>query len=312
MTTYVLRRLLLVLPTLLGVSIVTFSVVRLLPGDAVTAMATDFETNLDALRHELGLDVPYHRAYLKWLEAVVQGDFGTSLRDRQSVSRGVVEHLPTSIELTLLATLISTVVALPVGVLAAVAQQSPLDYLVRAIATLLTAVPFFWIAVLILTWGSIWFGWSPPTDYRQVWQDPVGNLRQMLLPSVVLGTAIMGVLMRVTRTEMLEVIRQDYIRTARAKGLHTFSIVLRHALRNAMLPIITVIGLQIPLLIGGTVITETLFVLPGMGRYIFNAVNHRDYPIVQAATLFIALIVSISNLTVDVLYSYLDPRVRLR
>ncbi len=312
MMTYVLRRLLLILPTLLGVSIVTFSLVRLLPGDAVTAMATDFETNLDALRHELGLDVPYPKAYLQWLRAVARGDFGTSLRDRQSVSQGVVEHLPTSIELTLLATLISTVVALPVGVLAAVAQQSPLDYLVRAIATLLTAVPFFWTAVLILTWGSIWFGWSPPTDYRQVWQDPVGNLRQMLLPAVVLGTAIMGVLMRVTRTEMLEVIRQDYIRTARAKGLHTSKIVLRHALRNAMLPIVTVIGLQIPLLIGGTVITETLFVLPGMGRYIFNAVNHRDYPIVQAATLFITLIVSISNIAVDVLYGYLDPRVRLR
>jgi peptide/nickel transport system permease protein len=312
MTTYVLRRLLLIVPTLLGVSVITFSFVRLLPGDAVTAMATDFETDLDTLRRELGLDVPYHKAYLTWLLSVAQGDFGTSLRDRQSVSRGVAQHLPTSIELALLATVISVVIALPVGVLAAVVQQSPLDYVARVIATLLTAVPFFWTAVLILTWASIWFGWSPRTEYRQLWQDPFGNLQQMFLPALVLGTAITGVLMRVARTEMLEVYRQDYIRTARAKGLQTSRVVMRHALRNALLPIVTVIGLQVPLLIGGTVIAETLFVLPGMGRYLFNALNHRDYPIVQAATMLIALVVSISNLVVDVTYSYLDPRVRLR
>lgn len=312
MATYVIRRLLLLIPMLLGVSILTFSMVRLLPGDAVADQATDFNTDLNGLRHQLGLDVPYPKAYALWLGDVARGDFGRSLRDRQSVSEGVAEHLPPTIELGWLATIISIVIAIPIGVLAAVAQGSIFDYIARAVATLLTAIPFFWTAVLVLTWGSIWFAWSPPVDYQEIWQNPISNLEQMFIPSLILGTAITGVLMRVTRTEMLEVIRQDYIRTARAKGLAGSRVVLRHAFRNASLPIITVIGLQVPLIIGGAVITETLFVLPGMGRYIFNALNHRDYPIIQAVTLMIALIVALSNLAVDVAYGYLDPRVKFR
>jgi len=311
MSAYLVRRLLLAMPTLFGVSILVAAMVRFLPGDAVDAMADQYYGDLDALREELGLNKPFHEAYLTWVGNAVQGDFGTSLRDGVDVGQGVRDRFWVTLELGILAITTATLIAVPVGVISASFQDKAIDQIARSTSTLLTAIPYFWTAVLVLTWGSIWFSWSPPVTYQEIWENPLQNLKQTLLPALILGTAITGTQMRVTRTEMLEVIRQDYIRTARAKGLRGRVIILRHGLRNASLPIVTVIGLQLPLLVGGVVIIEQLFVLPGMGRYMLNAINFRDYPVVQAVTMMVATMVIVANMLVDLTYGWLDPRVRL-
>jgi peptide/nickel transport system permease protein len=311
MSAYLVRRLLLAMPTLIGVSILVAAMVRFLPGDAVDAMADQYYGDLEALREELGLNKPFHEAYIDWVIGAVQGDFGTSLRDGVDVGQGVRDRFWVTLQLGVMAIVISVLVAVPVGVLSAAYQDTWFDQVARSFATLLTAVPYFWTGVLVLTWGSIWFAWSPPVTYQELWENPVQNLKQLILPALILGTSTTGTKMRITRTEMLEVIRQDYIRTARAKGLRGRVVILRHGLRNASLPIVTVVGLQLPILVGGVVIIEQLFVLPGMGRYMLNAINFRDYPVVQAVTMMIASMVVIANMLVDLTYGWLDPRVRL-
>jgi len=311
MSAYLVRRLLLAMPTLFGVSLLVAAMVRFLPGDAVDAMADQYYGDLEELREELGLNKPFHEAYLTWMGKAVQGDFGTSLRDGVDVGKGVRDRFWVTLELGALAIIISVLIAVPIGVLSAAYQDTWFDQVSRSFATMLTAIPYFWTGVLVLTWGSIWFSWSPPVTYQELWENPVQNLKQVILPALILGTSTTGTKMRITRTEMLEVIRQDYIRTARAKGLRGRVIIMRHGLRNASLPIVTVIGLQLPLLVGGVVIIEQLFVLPGMGRYMLNAINFRDYPVVQAVTMLIATMVIVANMLVDLTYGWLDPRVRL-
>ena len=313
MQRYILRRLLLTVPALLGVTLLVAGMVRLLPGDAVTAMLQDYNSyarDADELRARLGLDKPFPVQYLTWLGGVARGDLGQSLRDRTPVRDELAARLPVTLELGLLGLLVALLIAIPLGVYSAVRQDTPSDYAARSLAIAMLAIPGFWFATLALTLPSLWFGWTPPLRYTRLTDDPARNLGQMLLPAIILGIGLSGSLMRLTRAQMLEVLRQDFIRTARAKGLSARATVFRHALRNAIVPVVTLLGLQVTVLIGGAVVLESIFVLPGMGRYLLEALNNRDYPVVQAVVLIFAAVIILVNLFVDLLYAWLDPRIR--
>jgi peptide/nickel transport system permease protein len=228
------------------------------------------------------------------------------------VSAEVRRRLPATVELGALALMCSLLIALPIGILSAVKQNTFLDYLGRSFAILQLSVPSFWVGLLAITYGFIWFGWTPPLRHQQIWEDPVENLKILWVPALILGGHLAGSTMRMTRSTMLEVLREDYVRTARAKGLRGRAVVLRHGLRNAVLPVITIIGIQVPVLVGGTVILERIFSIPGMGTYLITALNSRDYPVVQAIVLFSATIVILANLLVDLSYSFIDPRIKYR
>jgi peptide/nickel transport system permease protein len=313
MTTYIIRRLLLMIPTFFGASVLIFALVRFMPGDIVSIIASETpgsHANVEALRHRFGLDEPPATQYVKWVGKIVRGDLGTSLRTGKDIRSDLAKNVPVSIELGLLAMLIGLVVAVPVGVLAALRRNSVLDYVVRSLAVLALATPSFWIGILVITWPSVWWGWSPPVQYVRFTDDPLANLAQMWLPALIVGLHLTGSVMRFTRTAMLEVLTQDYVRTAWAKGLAPRIIVIRHVLRNSLVPVVTIIGLQIPLLIGGVVIAETIFGVPGMGRYMLSALQNRDYQVVQAVVALMVVIVLFVNLAVDLLYAVLDPRIR--
>lgn len=321
MTQYFVRRLLIVIPTLIVITMLVSLVVRLLPADAVTVLAAQQgfsqEADLDRLRHELGLDKPWHQQYWDWLStllrSVPQGSFdlGNSLRTRRPISQELATRLPVSLELAALALLMALATAVPIGVISAVKRDTWLDYAARSLAILGVALPGFWLATLVVVWPSVWWGWSPPSVYRPLHEDPLANLSFMWLPALLLSLYFIGFLMRMTRTMMLEVLTADYIRTARAKGLRDAVVILRHALRNALIPVVTVVGLQIPVLIGAAVVYETVFSVPGIGRLLVEAAANRDYPVIQAINLIIAVVVVVLNLVVDASYVVLDPRVRI-
>src|ERR1700737_304279 len=313
MTTYILRRLALFVPTLIGVSIVVFVLVRLLPGDATTLLLQDVRASAAdqaALKHQLGLDQSMVVQYVDWVSTLAHGDLGRSCKSRNPVADELGSRIPVTLELGLIAMVIAAAIAIPIGVLSAARQDTWADYVARSAAIGLLAIPGFWLGTLVVTLPSVWWQWTPPLRYTRLFDDPSKNLAHVIIPAVILGLGLSGGLMRLIRTQMLEVLRQDFVRTAAAKGLAEQSIVVRHALKNAFIPALTALGLQVSILISGAVVLERLLFLPGVGRYLLESVQARDYPAVQALNLLFAAVIVLSNLVVDLLYGWLDPRVR--
>ena len=317
MRAYIIRRLLLIVPTLLILSVLVFLSVRFIPGDAIDAMLGKTElqaatVDREALEHMLGLDVPVHVQYARWIGGILlDGTLGRSLiGNRVAVEARIIDRLPVTIELGVLAILIGLALALPVGIYSAMRQDTAADYAGRSVAILGLATPNFWLATMVVLYPSLWWAWAPPMRWVPFGADPLGNLGVLILPSLILGTALAAATMRMTRTMMLEVLRQDYIRTAWAKGLRERVVVIRHAVKNALIPVVSLIGMQLPILVGGSVIMENIFSLPGLGRLMLTALEDRDYPVVSGVNLFFGTAVVLFNLLIDLLYSYLDPRVR--
>jgi peptide/nickel transport system permease protein len=310
---YLLRRLALAIPTLFLVSVLVFALMRLMPGDVATRMVEGhaYAPTLAALRHDLGLDRPVHAQYLEWIGGIVtRGDFGRSYWTRQPILEEFTRRFPVTLELAFLTIVVSVVLGVLVGIVSAVRQDSVSDYVGRILAILALSIPYFGLAVLVVVLPSIWFKWTPVWSYVPFTTDPLENLKIMLVPAVVFGVTRAGPVMRIMRSALLEVLRQDYIRTAWSKGLAERPIILRHALKNAMIPVISLIGLQMPLYIGGSVIIESIFRLPGVGLFFFEALTRLDYPVVQSVNLIIAALVVGLNLLIDLSYAFLDPRIR--
>ena len=332
MRSYLIRRLLLIIPTLFILTVLVFLAVRFIPGDIVDTMVAEMEAwnamgaaiDRAALERMLGLDVPVHVQYGRWIgvlptpgwptgepqfKGLLQGSFGEALRG-WSIGERLIGRLPVTIELGVLSILIGLVIALPVGIYSAIRQDTATDYVGRTVAVIGLATPNFWLAIMVMLYPALWWRWAPSVELITFEEDPLGNLGMFLIPAVILGTAMSAATMRMTRTMMLEVLRQDYIRTAWSKGLRERVVVLRHTVKNALIPVVTLIGLQLPLLIGGSVILEQIFVLPGIGRMFVDALDQRDYPVVSAINLIFATAVLVINLMIDVIYAFLDPRVR--
>jgi peptide/nickel transport system permease protein len=311
---YLARRAVWTIVAVLGVSILIFFLVRLLPGNIVDIIAgTEGQLSKPqraAVLKEFGLDQPLPVQYLRWIGSMLHGNFGWSFRTGQPVATLIASRLPITIELALLAVLGVALVAIPFGVVASVSRSRRVRTLVQIIGVLGLSLPNFWIAILLIIGASSLFGWLPAIIYVPPWTDPWVNLQQMFLPVLSLGLGLSAVVMRMTRSSMLEVLGQDFIRVARAKGLATRTVLLRHALRNALIPIVTVLGLQMGFLLGGVVITEQIFGLPGLGWTLLNGVYQRDYPVVQGTVMVFAVTFVLVNLFVDLLYTYLDPRIR--
>ena len=318
MRTYILRRLLALVPTLFIASVIVFVTVRLIPGDVIDLMLSQNDLTASSRTREqliaaLGLDKPMWEQYLHWISRIVlHGDMGTSLWRGTPVTQQLLERVPVTFELGAIALLVGLAIALPIGVYSAIRQDTTGDYVARSFSILMLAVPSFWLGTMVMVFPSVWWGWSPSVEYVPFTESPVKNLHQLIVPGVVLGAALSAITMRMTRTMMLEVLRQDYIRTAWAKGLNERLVIVRHALRNALIPVITLVGLQVPLLIGGAVIIEQIFVIPGMGLLMLEAVQQRDYPVVTGVFLMVGVVVLMVNLVVDLTYGLLDPKVRMR
>ncbi len=313
MTLYALKRLLLVVPTLVLVSLFVFAIIRAIPGDVVDMMLEQFQYGKNAaeLRARLGLDRPVLEQYLAWMTGLLRGDLGHSLWTNRPAGQDIIVRFPVTLTLSLLSIVISLLVALPVGILSALRQDTAADYAARSFAIGGLSVPSFWLATLIVVIPSFYFNWTPPIgSFVRFGDAPLAHLAQFVLPAVCLGITQAGVIMRMTRGMMLEVLRQDYVRTARAKGLSGQAVTLRHALRNAMIPIVTVIGGQMPFYFGGSIVMEHIFGLPGIGSFVLEAISRRDYPVIQAVNLLVAALVILSNLLVDLSYGALDPRIR--
>jgi peptide/nickel transport system permease protein len=296
------------------VSLLVFSMVRIIPGDIVDLMIGP-ELYVGAeyraeLRAKFGLDQPIYVQYGRWVGQILQGNFGSSLRNNEPVLGTIMRRLPLTVELALLSVLLSAVIAIPLGVISAVRRNSPLDFLVRLVAMVGLSMPNFWLAAMLLLISSVVFRWQPNIRLVPIWEDPLTNLSQLLMPTIALSLAAMAVVMRMTRSSMLEVLRQEYMQTARAKGLVPRVIMVRHALKNALIPVITVVGVQLGGLLGGTVVIEVIFGLPGLGRLLLDAISARDYPMLQGTVLFIALMFVLVNLAVDLTYALVDPRIR--
>ena len=315
MRQYALRRIALAVPTLFLVSVIVFLLMRLMPGDVVTRMVEGqgYAPTLAALRHELGLDRSMPVQYADWIGGIVlRGDFGRSYWTRQPILEEFVHRFPVTLELALLTIVISVVLGIVAGIISAARQDTAADYVSRVLAILALSVPYFGLAVVVVVVPSIYFRWTPVWTYVAFTADPLANLKIMLVPALVFGVTRAGPIMRIMRSSLLEVLRQDYIRTAWSKGLGERKIVLHHALKNAMIPVISLVGLQVPLYIGGSVIIEAIFRLPGVGLFFFEALGKLDYPVVQSVNLIIATMVVGLNLLVDLSYAYLDPRIRYR
>lgn len=379
MTQYIIRRLLLMIPTLIGVSLLITALIRLLPGDAVDillneaqssqgpaalkaavdrelinqgkdpltvsfqdraaaelivirpkleSMGIDPDAATDAektqakaelgielfkndLRRELGIDKNYIQQWWSWVSNALRGDLGESLIGSRKVNDELQRRIPASFQLGIMAMMVSALIALPVGVISAVKQDSWLDYVTRSFAIAMLALPSFFVATLVIAFAARWWDYSFPIFYEDFWNNPTENLELVTVPAVILGVGLSGSLMRLTRAQMLEVMRQDYMRTARSKGLHQRTVVMRHGVRNAFIPVVTVMGLQIPVLIGGSLVLEQIFGIPGVAQYLFVAIGNRDFPTVIAVNMVVALTIMVSNLLVDLTYAYLDPRIRL-
>jgi peptide/nickel transport system permease protein len=314
MLAYILRRFLLLIPVLLGVSIIVFTLIRLIPGDpASIAIGVDqriSEEQRERVRKSYGLDQPLPVQYAKWMGHILQGDLGNSLRTKRPLMDELQLRLPVTIQLAVMAGILGTIPAVAVGVLAAVKRNSWADYASTIITLLGVSVPNFLLAILLVLCFSFWLDWLPNIGFKKLTDDPVQNIKTMIMPSVALALPLAAVIMRNTRSAVLEVMSQDYVRVARAKGLAGNTVLTRHVLRNAAIPIITVAGIQVATLLGGTVIIETIFGLPGVGRYIFEAISNRDYPVVQGVTLVISTLFVLISVMVDILYAVTDPRLR--
>ena len=311
MAKYALQRIFLHIPSLIIISFVTFALIRFIPGDTAVAMTEElgYAANLEELRSLLGIDRPIHVQYFDWVGGFFQGDFGHSLWDGSDAGAELLHRLPITLEIALLSLLISVVIAIPVGVYSAVRQDTWGDYTARSAVVLFDSVPHFWIATLILILPAYYVGWVPPVGWVAFSEDPIKHLMLVGLPASILGVGSTASLIRLTRAMMLETLRQDYVRTAWSKGLSENTVLYRHALKNALIPVVTFFGLRIPNAVSGSVIMEAVFGIPGVGRWIIDAINFRDYPQLQVALLFIAIMVMVSNLLVDLFYGWLDPRV---
>lgn len=316
MREYIFRRLLLVFPIMLGVSFLTFATFRIIPGDAAVLICR-FECTpqvVEDIRHDLGLDKPWYEQYGEWLGGIFRGDLGESFFTKLPVTTELERRLPITLELMVMAIALSLLLGIPTGVLSAIRPGTPLDWLARFASVVWLSVPSFYLGILIITFGSIWFGWSPPQfgagGTVSFFRDPWQNLQTFFPPSLVLALGISAVIMRLTRSSLLEVMRNDYIRTAWAKGLRERGVVWRHALKNAMIPVVTLIGLQLGALIGGSVIIESVFALNGIGVYLLQGILTRDLLVVQSLVLIFAVAYVVANLLVDVGYAWLDPRIR--
>ena len=316
MRNYIIRRLLLLIPIMLGVSFLTFTAFRIIPGDAAILRCGFGCTPevVEALRHDLGLDQPWYEQYGDWVWGIVQGDFGESITESGlSVTTELGRRLPITGEILIMSIILSVVLGIPPGILSAIRPGTPLDFIARLGSVLGLSVPNFWLGTLVITFGLVWFGWSPPqfgSGYVPFFDDPWVNLQQFFFPSLVLATGIAAGIMRLTRSSMLEVLRNDYIRTAWSKGLRERTVVVRHALKNALIPVVTVLGLSIGGLIGGAVLVETVFALNGVGFWVVSSVIRRDIFVVMSLTLIFALTYVVANLIVDIAYGWLDPRIR--
>ncbi len=316
MQAYIARRVLLFIPTLIFVTIVVFVIMRVVPGDPAQLMAmaggesSDVsEERVAELRTQLGTDKPIHVQYVKWVWNLLHLDFGRSYWFNSKIYDDLGERLPVTMELTVLAVLWANLVAIPLGVLSAIKQDTPADYASRIIALLGIALPNFWVGVMIVFFLVLFFNWIPPLGYEDLWENPGKNLQQLMFPALALGFSNMAFVARVTRSSVLEVFREDYIRTARSKGLAERAVISRHALKNALLPVITVTGYEFGRLLAGTVIIEVIFVVPGMGVFLVDAISRRDFPVVQAVVTIVAVLVLVLNLVMDLIYAWLNPRI---
>ena len=307
------RRLAQMVPTLWGLTLAVFLVMRVIPGDAAVAMLEDSPTaaQKDAIRAELGLDKSLPEQYLTWVGGLLRGDLGTSFWTNSSVTSEISRAAPVTIELALFASSAAILIGLPIGILSAIKQNTAWDYAGRSISILALSIPNFWLGTLAILLPALYLGWVPPSTYIPLWEDPLHNLNQFWLPTLVAGLSASGALTRMTRSAMLEVLREDYIRTARAKGLSPFVVVRSHALKNAMIPVVTMFGTLLAGMLTGSVITETIFNLPGFGRLTINAISQRDYPLIQSTVLLFGVVYVMINLVVDLSYAFLNPRIRL-
>ncbi|MBW2056127.1 MAG: ABC transporter permease [Deltaproteobacteria bacterium] len=314
MLNYIIRRLFVAVPVLLLISIIVFLLVHLLPGDPATVMLGEESTPemIQALRAELGLDQPLHKQYLQWLTRCLSGDFGRSIQTRQPVSEALVQRLPVTIELTLLGFCVSIMIALPIAVASAVRPNSWIDVMGSAFATIGISMPSFWLGILLIYAFAVSLHLLPASGYVPLRESVVQNLLHMVLPAFTLGMWLSASAMRMIRAGMIDVLERPYIRTARAKGLSERRVLWHHALKNAFIPVVTILGLQLGRLMGGAVVTETIFAQPGVGQLAVKSIFMRDFPPVQAIVLVMAISMLLSSLVVDILYSFLDPRIRLR
>jgi len=314
MRDYIIKRVLLMVPVLFLVSLLVFTLIHLVPGDVVMSMVSDsgqFNPEyVEKIRHELGLDKPLYQQYLDWASGLLRGDFGRSLWTGEPVLQRILARLPITMEIAFLAMLISTAFAIIIGVISATRQDTLVDYIARLISIGGLSVPEFWIATLVVIYLAIVFGYSSPSGYTPPLEDPLGNLQQFGIPALIMGVRMSAGVMRMTRSTLLEVLRQDYIRTAWAKGLRESVVIYRHALKNALIPVITIMGTQFGNLLGGTVIIESIFMLPGVGRLMLESIQQRDYTQLQGNVLFISMAFLVINLLVDLSYAWLDPRIR--
>jgi peptide/nickel transport system permease protein len=311
MRVYVLRRLLVAVPSLLIASLIVFTLPRLIPGDVVQLMLEEkaYGKDLEDLRAKLGLNRPLQVQYFEWLGSVMRGRLGESLWTRQPVLTELTRRLPVSATLGLFAIFVAIAIGIPIGVLAATRQDGAMDFFARSAAIIGLSIPGFVLAILVTLLPAIWWGWTPPR-FVEFTKDPAGHLLQFVIPAIILGVASAAGIMRLTRGMLLEVLRQDYVRTAAAKGLRGRVVVLKHALKNALIPVVTVLGLQVAGIAGGSVIIEWIFGIPGMGQFLVDAIVQRDYPVIQGINLIIVTIIVLTNLSVDLLYAVLDPRIR--
>ena len=315
MRQYVLRRFALAVPTLFLVSVIVFVMMRLMPGDVVVRMVEGqaYAPTIEAMRKDLGLDRPAYVQYAEWIGGILtRGDFGRSYWTRQPIWDEFARRFPVTLELAILTILVSVVIGVAIGIVSAVRQDSPADYIGRVLAILALSVPYFGLAVVVVVVPASLFKWTPVWTYVPFTESPLANLKIMIVPALVFGVTRAGPIMRIMRSALLDVLRQEYIRTAWSKGLPERGIVLRHALKNALIPVISLIGLQMPLYIGGSVIMETIFRLPGVGLFFFEALTRMDYPVVQSVNLIVATMVVGLNLAIDLSYAFLDPRIRYR
>jgi len=309
---YLFKRLLVAIPSLVIASLIVFTLPRLLPGDAVQLMMEEkaYGKDVDDLRHKLGLDRPIYIQYFAWVGEVVRGNLGESLWTKRTVTEELGMRLPVTLLLGGLAIFFAIMIAIPIGVLSAVRADTMRDYVARSAAIIGLSVPSFWIATLVIVLPAIWWGWTPHLGFTEFSKSPTAHVLQFLLPAFILGVASAAGIMRLTRAMLLEVLRQDYVRTAWAKGLREGVVVLKHSLKNALIPVVTILGIQLAQIFSGTVIIESIFQLPGMGRFLFDAINQRDYPVIQGINLLVVSIIVLMNLAVDLLYAVLDPRIR--
>ncbi|MCO5217940.1 MAG: ABC transporter permease [Thermomicrobiales bacterium] len=314
MLKFIIRRVLLMIPILFGVSLITFIIVRFIPGDPVMVLLgadrRSTPEQIENIRRAYGLDQSYVVQYFKWLQHVLTGDLGKSLRTGRPLTQELGLRLPVTAQLTIFAAILGTIPAVIAGTAAAIKRNSPLDYATTVTSLIGISLPNFFLATLLVLLFSFKLKWLPNVGWRSFFDDPVLNLKLMILPSLSLALPLMAILMRFTRSAVLETLNQDYVRTARAKGLKPSKVVRKHVLPNAGIPVLTVVGIQVASLLGGAVIVEQIFALPGVGRYIYEAIQNRDYPVVQSVTLVLATIFVTVSLVVDILYAFLDPRLR--